>query len=133
MTLQDLNIHLDLVKELQTAREDLSNMQSLILGAQQYDGMPHAHNASRKTETIAIAFERQLEEVSRLEKIVSNSEVEVIAFINSISDSRTKLIFRLRFLCALKWEDVATMISGNNSTESVKMQCYRYIHPQQKP
>ena len=127
MTLQDLNGHLDMVLQLQDAREGLENLQAKILGAQQYDGMPHAHEASRKTETLAAALEPQLEEVSRLEKIVARSEVEVKAFIGTIGDSKTRLIFRLRFLCGCKWDEVADLIGGGNTDNAVKHICYRYL------
>ena len=50
MTLADLNGHRDMVTQLHDARETLQKMQGKILSAQQYDGMPHAHNASRGTE-----------------------------------------------------------------------------------
>lgn len=127
MTLQELNGHLDMVLQLQEAKESLTNLQAKILGAQQYDGMPHSHNASRKTEQFAAMLGSQREDVQRLEKIVARSEVEVKAFIDSIADSRTRLIFRLRFLCGCKWEEVADMIGGRNSENSVKHICYRYL------
>lgn len=127
MTLQELNGHLDMVLQLQEAKESLTNLQAKILGAQQYDGMPHSHDASRKTEQFAAMLGSQREDVQRLEKIVARSEVEVKAFIDSIADSRTRLIFRLRFLCGCKWEEVADMIGGRNSENSVKHICYRYL------
>lgn len=127
MTLQDLNGHLDMVLQLQDARESLENMQAKILGAQQYDGMPHAHEASRKTEQFAALLGQQKEEVQRLEKIVNRSEVEVKAFIGTIDDSKTRLIFRLRFLCGCKWEDVAELMGGRNTEKTVSMACYRYL------
>ena len=130
MTLQDLNGHLDMVLQLQTARELLGNMQARILGAQQCDGMPHAHIASRTTENLAAALEAQYAEVARLERIVTNSETEVKAFIDTINDTRTKLIFRLRFLCGCKWDDVATMLGVSGTSDAVKMACYRYVDPE---
>lgn len=127
MTLQELNGHLDMVLQLQEAKESLINLQAKILGAQQYDGMPHSHDASRKTEQFAAMLGSQREDVQRLEKIVARSEVEVKSYIDSIDDSRTRLIFRLRFLCGCKWEEVADMIGGRNSENSVKHICYRYL------
>lgn len=127
MTLQELNGHLDMVLQLLEAKEGLRNLQAKILGAQQYDGMPHSHEAARKTEQLAALLDTQSDDVRRLERIVARSEVEVKAFIDSITDSRTRLIFRLRFLCGCKWEEVADMIGGRNSENSVKHICYRYL------
>lgn len=127
MTLQELNGHLDMVLQLLEAKEGLNNLQAKILGAQQYDGMPHSHEASRKTEQLAASLEMQSDDVRRLEKIVARSEVEVKAFIDSIADSRTRLIFRLRFLCGCKWEEVAELLGGRNTEKTVSMACYRYL------
>lgn len=127
MTLQDLNGHLDMVVQLQDAKEALSNLEAKILGAQQFDGMPHSQEASRKTEQLAALLEAQREDVRRLERIVARSEVEVKTFIDTIGDNRTRLIFRLRFLCGCKWEDVAELIGGRNNEKTVSMACYNYL------
>ena len=127
MTLAELNGHLDMLTQLQEAKESLSNMQARILGASQYDGMPHAHEAARRTENLSIILEGQLETVNRLERIVKKSEAPVREWIETIDDNRTKLIFSLRFLAGMKWECVAYYIGGRNTTESVKMACYRYL------
>ena len=127
MTLQDLNGHLDMVVQLQDAKEALNNLEAKILGAQQFDGMPHSQEASRKTEQLAALLEAQREDVRRLERIVARSEVEVKTFIDTIGDNRTRLIFRLRFLCGCKWEDVADLIGGRNTRDAVRQVCYRYL------
>lgn len=127
MTLAELNGHLDMLTQLQEAKESLSNMQARILGASQYDGMPHAHESARRTENLSIILEGQLETVNRLERIVKKSEAPVREWIETIDDNRTKLIFSLRFLAGMKWESVAYYIGGRNTTESVKMACYRYL------
>lgn len=127
MTLADLNGHLDMVTQLQTARITLQNMQDQILAAQKYDGMPHGSGASRKTENLAILLEAQLDDVARLERIVERSEKSIRKWINSIQDNRAKVIFNLRFLCGLKWEDIPDYM-GMNSAEAVKSVCYRYLN-----
>ena len=127
MTLQELNVHLDIVQELQRAKEALSNLEARIMGAQKLDGMPHSHTAARNTEQIAIIIGIQREEVSRLEKIARKSEEEIKAFIDTIGDNRTRLIFRLRFLCGCKWEDIADLIGWEGTVDAVKMNCYRYL------
>lgn len=129
MTLADLNGHLDMVAQLQKARETLQAMQGQILSAQKYDGMPHAHNASRNTENVSISLEIALDDVTRLEKIVKRSEESGIReWIMSIPDVRTKLIFALRFLDGNTWESVAASVGGRNTADAVKSACYRYLH-----
>lgn len=134
MTLHDLNGHLDMVTQLHDARETLQNMQSRILAAPQSDGMPHAHNASRKTENLAILLSTQQAVVDRLERIVKRSEENgVREWIEAIPDNRTMVIFNLRFLCGMDWKDVAAYVGGKNSTEAVKAVCYRYLQVEDTP
>lgn len=128
MTLHELNGHLDAVTQLNDARETLQNMQSKILGAQQYDGMPHAHNASRNVEKFSILLDTMAENVRRWERIVLRSEESGIrAWIEAIPDSRTMAIFNLRFLCGCSWGEVAALVGGRNTEEAVKAVCYRYL------
>lgn len=127
MTLQRLNEHLNMLLQLQEAKESLGSMRAQILGAVNYDGMPHGHEVSRNTENLSILLSAQIADVNRLEAMVEQSEIEVRQFVDSIEDNRTKLIFSLRFLCGLKWEAVAMMIGGGNTAEAVSMTCYRYL------
>lgn len=127
MTLEELNTHLDMVMQLHAAIETLQHMQDKLLGAQQFDGMPHGSGAYRKTENLSIILEMQMDDVDRLKKIVKKSEKEVREWLETIPDSRTKLIFSLRFLCGYEWKQVAQMIGGKNTEGAVKSQCYRYL------
>lgn len=131
MTLQRLNEHLNMVLQLQSAREALGSLQSQILKATNYDGMPHAHEASRNTENLAILLETQLADVNRLESAVDTSDVEIRGFVDSIEDNRTKLIFNLRFLCGLKWEAVGRMLGKGVSGDAVRSVCMRYLAKQE--
>ena len=132
MTLAELNGHLDMVTQLHSARLTLQSLQDRILGAQQYDGMPHGHDASRKVESLSILLKEQSDDVDRLERIVARSEKNIRKWISSIPDNRTKVIFNLRFLCGMKWEDMAGYV-GMNSAEAVKSVCYRYLNQDQPP
>ena len=132
MTLADLNGHLDMVTQLHSARETLLSLQDRILGAQQYDGMPHSHDASRKVENLSILLKAQSDDVDRLEKVVSRSEKNIRKWVDSIPENRTRVIFSLRFLCGLKWEDIPEYI-GMNSAEAAKSVCYRYLNQDMPP
>lgn len=127
MTLQRLNEHLNMLLQLQAAKEALGSMKAQILGAVNYDGMPHGHEVSRNTENLSILLSAQLADVNRLEAKVDTSEKEVREFVNSIEDNRTKIIFNLRFLCGMKWEAIPVFFGGGITPEGVKMVCYRYL------
>ena len=128
MTLDELNGHLDMVTQLAFAKEALQAAQAQILGATNYDGMPHAHEPSRRPENLSIVLQSRAADVARLEKIVQRSETGVKAYIQTIEDIRTRAIFEYRFLCGMKWEDVARFIGGRNTEITVKQTCYRYLN-----
>lgn len=127
MTLQRLNEHLNMVLQLQAAKEALSSMESQILKATNYDGMPHGHEVSRNTENLSILLSAQIADVNRLEYLVDQSEQEVRKFVDSIEDNRTKVIFNLRFLCAMKWDSIPMFFGGGITPEAIKAVCYRYL------
>ena len=127
MTLDVLNAHLDLVTQLNMAREMLQSMRDAVLRASTYDGMPHASGVSNKVEALALKIEEQQEVVNRYERIVKISETEIKEYIDTITDNRTNLIFHLRFICGLEWKDVADCVGGRNTEDAVKSVCYRYL------
>lgn len=126
MTLEDLNLHLDMVTDLAAARDRLQSMQS-FLKAQNMDGMPRGSGDSRKVEQLAVLISQQREDVERMERMVTRSEPRIREWINTIQDNRTRQIFSLRFLAGFAWADVAMIIGGKNTEEAVKAVCYRYL------
>lgn len=127
MTLDELNDHLYLIQQLNTAREMLQSMQDTILRASSYDGMPHAPGAGDKVGALAVKLAELEEVVHSYERQKAVSEKTVKAFIDSITDNRTNLIFYLRFICGYDWQGVAEVIGGRNTVDAVKSQCYRYL------
>lgn len=127
MTLEALNDHLYILNQLQQAEERLESMKAVILGAQQYDGMPHGSGVSDKVAALAIALSKQEAEIAKLRKAVRESEKRILPFIDSIPDNRCKIIFELRFHCGLQWGEVANAIGGGNTSDTVRMTAYRYL------
>ncbi len=127
MTLDELNAHLYLVSQLNTAREMLQSMRDSVLRASSYDGMPHATGAGDKVASLAIKIDEQTQRVKLYEDQVKESEIHVKAWIDTIQDNRTNLIFYLRFICGYEWQAVADVIGGRNTENAVKSQCYRYL------
>jgi len=127
MTLDELNGHLELLEQLALAKEAYETAQARILGAMQYDGMPHANEPSRRPENLSAYLERSASEVAYWEKIVKGSEKDIRAFVESIPEPRTKSVFDLRYLCGMRWEDVAAFIGGGSTYDSVRKVCYRYL------
>ena len=127
MTLDELNDHLYLVQQLNTAREMLQSMRDSVLRASTYDGMPHAAGVSDRVGALAVKLAEQETLVEQYARSVELSAKAVKSFIDSIDDNRTNLIFYLRFICGYEWQTVAEVIGGRNTENAVKSQCYRYL------
>ena len=62
-----------------------------------------------------------------LERELAAVLADVSDFIKGIKDEYLQLVFRLRFIRCLSWAEVAAVVGGRNSEESVKSACYRYL------
>lgn len=128
MTLQKLNQHFNLLNQLLDAEEMLDALQTAVYPrAQNLSGMPHTTGVKDKVGNLAIEIADMSTSVEILRNEVANSEACIRPFIASIRDNQTRLIFRLRFLRGFTWREVARVIGGRNSENSVKMVCYRYL------
>lgn len=128
MTLDELNGHLDLLEHLAEAKDAYETAQARILGAMKFDGMPHVSEPSRRPENLSVYLERSAAEVDRWERIVKRSEADIRSFIETVPDPKLRSIFDLRYLCGMKWEDVASFAGGTSTYDSVRTACYRYLN-----
>lgn len=128
MTLDELNRHLDLITELKKAQDMLQSLWNAAYpGGQVLTGMPHAPGVKDKIGDLAIEIADLESDIADLEARVSASEKPVKEFISNIQDIQTKMVFRLRFCRGYQWKEVARVLGGGNSEESVKKVCYRYL------
>ena len=126
MDLKTLNKHYDLVQKLKEARELYKTTEAKSLGAQSLDGMPHGTGVSDKVAVLAVALADISGQVEFLEKQVAESAAPINVFICGISDLRTRLIFRYRFLYGMSWGEVSGMFPGM-AEATAKNVCYSYL------
>lgn len=128
MTKQDLDRHLELRQQLENDREMLAALEAAAgLRTQRLDGMPHTLGIGDPVSYLAVEIVDMRETITRREAAVARSEMAVKAYIQTIEDSLTRMIFRLRFIRGMVWKEVAATIGGGNTEAGVKMACYRYI------
>lgn len=128
MTLDELNMHLELVQELKATQALLESLWAAAgPGAQKITGMPHQSGVSDKTAAYAIEISDMEEQVSIITKKVSESEAKILPWISNIEDNLTRIVFRLRFIRGKQWQEVADIIGGKNTGDAVRMICYRYL------
>lgn len=132
MTLQDLSQHYDLRRKLKkdegilAALREAAYPKSPVLS-----DMPHAPGVRDKVGDLAVEIADMSERVRYLREEITRQEQEVEAFISSIQDEYTALLFRLRFLRCLTWGEVAGVVGGSNTEDGVKSTCYRYLASQE--
>ena len=128
MTLEDLNQHLELVNELKKAKDMLQSLWNAAYpGGQVLTGMPHAPGVKDKIGDLAADIADLETEIEQMQKQVDESAKGVTAFISTIPDVQTRMIFKIRFCRGYEWKQVARVLGGGNSEASVKSAAYRYI------
>ena len=96
-------------------------------GAQRLTGMPHVSGVSDRIGDLAVEIAEMRERILSLRKELDREEAKLNRFISTIENDQTRTIFRLRFLRCLTWGEVAAVVGGRNSENSVKCICYRYL------
>lgn len=128
MTLEELNQHLELREKLVKAQEILASLRDKAYpGAAKMTGMPRTPGVSDKVGSLAVEIADMETYITEMEAEIREKEAPVLQFIQSIDDVQLRMIFRLRFLRALSWGEVAFVVGGGNTEESVKKMCYRHL------
>ncbi len=130
MTLEDLNAHLVILQEYETAQDLLHSLEAATLQASRMDTTPTGGIGDR-TAALAVKIAEQREVVSRYKRMVERSRIPVMHFVDSISDTRLNVIMYLRFICGYDWQRVAAFI-GSSSVDAVKSLVYRFFRSQPK-
>lgn len=127
MTLEKLSQAYYLQKEIKLLEGKLIELYNKALPASAPVSAPVKHGVTRKVEDIAV-------EIASLTDIIHDKYVqriqelkEITQWINDIPDSRTRMIFTLRFLNGLSWGEVAQAMGGHTPTVTVKTVCYNYL------
>lgn len=129
MTLKELSQLYDLKREiaqderrLQVLEDDATSISSPII-----TDMPRSHSRINKIEV-------GTENVEKIRSVIESKKIRCInerlrleKYISEIDDSLTRRIFTLRFVEGHSWRKVAIKMGGNNTEESVKKICYRYL------
>ena len=128
MTKQELYYLWDLRQQLEDTLELLASLEAKAAPrVQRLDGLPHASGTRDAVGDLAAGIADLKERIYSLECGIIHSEAVATAYIRTIEDSRTRIIFTLRFIHGKSWKDVAKFLGGGNTAYSVKAICYRYL------
>lgn len=128
MTLKELSQLYYLNREIEMDQRRLRELEARALpGAQVITGMPHGSGVADIVGRYAaeIADLRGIIEAKHQQCLYERSRLE--RYIADIDDSLLRQIFTYRFVNGLPWLQVAACIGGNNTADSVRVVCNRYI------
>ena len=128
MTLRELSQLYYLNREIEMDQRRLRELEAKALpGAQVITGMPHGTG-------VADIVGRYAAEIADLRGIIEAKHQQCLSernrlerYIAGIDDSLLRQIFTYRFVNGLPWLQVAACIGGNNTADSVRVACNRYI------
>ncbi len=127
-TLQELSKYYNLLQRIYRAEDILAGPQSAVCpGAQKLTGMPAAPGVKDKLGDFTAEIVDMQQLIEELKQAAEQERAKVEAYINSIDDEQTRLIFRLRFLHCLTWQEVAEIIGRRNTAAGVRMICKRHL------
>lgn len=130
MTLNELSQLYWLNREIEMDQERLAELEqkATSISSPNLSGVPGGSNHFDNK------IQRYVADIVDLQMIILAKQQQCIhernrleRYIATIPDSLTRQVFTLRFINGLPWRQVAAHIGGNNTEDSVKKTCYRYI------
>ena len=125
---------LDQVFHLTREKNELEKMliDTPYLSAVRYDSIGASNSGiSSPVQKIVEQREKIRELISMKLAEISVAEREIFEYIFSINDSQMRRIMRLRHIELKSWLQVANIIGGNNTADSVRMMHDRYLKEHQ--
>lgn len=133
MTLAELNTYFALIQQLEKAEMMLENLQAAVFPkTPQITDMPRSHGNQDKVGDLAIEIADLEARIEYYKSVIADNQDEIEKFVKSIDDFYIKTIFRLRFERGLRWREIAYIIGGGNTEQSVKSAAYRYLKKLQR-
>lgn len=128
MTLQELTHIAELTEQLRRDEETLRSLQEAVHpGSQNLSGMPHTTGVHDKIGDLAVEIADLKDCIQQQKQKIAAESARAEQFIRGIEDGQTRTIFRLRFLRALSWKEVASVVGRWNTEQSVSKKCYNYL------
>lgn len=97
-----------------------------------YTGMPRGGGVSDKVGNGATAIVAYTEMLDKAIEARVEQSMKINEFILSVDDAQLRQIMYLRFIKRLSWQAVAMRVGGNNTADSVRKRCSRYLRKNEK-
>ncbi|GAA0083147.1 RNA polymerase subunit sigma-24 [Clostridium sp. CTA-6] len=120
--------------EIESIKKQLSDLDYTVATDKVRGSSSHFPYVQRSFTITGVDYEEYNKKVERLRRKLNKRIKELInlvektnEFIEDIDDSLIKQVISLRYINGLTWEDVANSIGGNNTSDSVRMLCNRFL------
>lgn len=129
MTLKELSQLYHLNREIENDRRRLEELEAKLVSpsSPNLSGMPRSTTYGNKIESFVA-------DITDLKAIIAAKQQQCIyersrlmRYVTEIDDSLTREIFIFRFVNGLSWRQVAASVGGNNTADSCRMTCKRYL------
>ena len=101
-------------------------------GGMNMSGMPHNPSPKNMREEVVPIIIEVKDRLKKEQLEYEQEEQRLEGFIRTIEDYQIRLILAYRFVDLMTWQQVAMKIGGNNTDESVKKLCYRFLKKTEK-
>lgn len=132
MTLKMLSKYYELRKKLMLYEDTLGSLRAAAESiTPKLSDMPKSPNAQDKVSKFVAQIADLEKQISELKSDINRERQAVMDFVESIQDGFIKTIFSLRFIECMTWAEIAEVVGGDNTEDSVKKVCYRYLNTQE--
>lgn len=132
MTLKMLSKYYELRKKLMLYEDTLGSLRAAAESiTPKLSDMPKSPNAQDKVSKFVAQIVDLEKQISELKSDINRERQAVMDFVESIQDGFIKTIFSLRFIGCMTWAEIAEVVGGDNTEDSVKKVCYRYLNTQE--
>ena len=133
MTLKMLSQYYELRKKLMLYEVTLGSLRAAAESVTpKLSDMPKNPNVQDKLARFAVQIVDLEGQIKSLKMDVAAEHTAAMKYIESIQDGFIKTVFSLRFIECMAWADIAEAVGGNNTEDSVKKVCYRYLKTQKQ-
>ena len=129
MTLRELSQLYYLKREIEMDRRRLEELTAKAenLSGGRLSGRPRSRSVESKLERYAAEMVDLAAIISAKQRRCLRERNRLERYISGIGDSRTRMIFTLRFVSGLSWRQVAAYMGGGNTDNNVCQACHRYL------
>ena len=127
MTKEELMQVYYLNKEIAAWCEELERIKSISVTSGMCVGTRSKGKVTDKVSDTVLSIAQTEQKIRKKLVELEIARDRITNYILDIEDCQTRLIFKLRCLDLLNWNDVADSVGGMNSEYSVKKRFYRYL------